>query len=41
MENIARQYFENMYDLQIVPCGLFIDLEYSFLGASPGKSTIY
>jgi len=37
MENIAKQYFEDMYNFQIVSCGLFIDMEYSFLAASPGK----
>ncbi|KAF0685499.1 Exonuclease, partial [Aphis craccivora] len=35
MENIAKQYFEDMYNFQIVSCGLFIDMEYSFLAASP------
>jgi len=37
MENIAKQCFENMFNLQVVSCGLFIDMEYSFLAASPGK----
>lgn len=37
MENIAKNIFENMYGLQIKPCGLFIDNEYPYLAASPGK----
>lgn len=41
MENIAKNYFENMYNLKIVSCGLFIDLEYSFFAASPGMSINY
>lgn len=34
-ESVARSRFEREYDLVVSPAGLFIDLKYGFLGASP------
>jgi len=38
MEGVAKMKFEEIYaGIQIKPCGLFIDKDFSFLGASPGS----
>lgn len=39
MEPVALDYFENNMGIQIQKCGLLIDEEYPFLGASPGEFT--
>lgn len=39
MEPVAIDYFEKIWGTQIQKCGLLIDEEYPFLGASPGEFT--
>lgn len=37
MEPLAIKYFENKICVQVTRCGLFIDNDYAYLGATPGS----
>lgn len=40
MEPFARTYFEQLFQVHVELCELFIDREYPFLPASPGNTII-
>jgi hypothetical protein len=37
MENKAKKHFELLYGIHVNACGLYIDKDYPYLAASPGK----
>jgi hypothetical protein len=41
MERLARNKYEELYDVSVEACGLFTDIEFPFLAASPGNSWYY
>jgi len=41
MERQARKKYEELYDVSVEACGLFADIDFPFLAASPGNIWYY
>lgn len=41
MERLARNKYEELYGVSVEACGLFADIEFPFLAASPGNIWYY